>query len=164
MAANTTKKITYPLLLTNQIELFNTKTFRGNQWMGLELNLLSFIPLIFSKQNTFSSEAALKYFLVQAIGSAVLLARASTLLIATDTSKIIILCALLLKIGAAPLHFWLPPIIQGISSIVNYTLSPRTLTIITRAFIISAILGEIGGLNQTLLRKIIAYSSIRHIG
>nr|UPO69332.1 NADH dehydrogenase subunit 2 [Macrobrachium rosenbergii] len=149
-------------------------------WVGLELNLLSFIPLIFSKQNTFSSEAALKYFLVQAMGSAVLLASASTLLIATDTSKMIILCALLLKMGAAPLHFWLPPIMQGISwpqciilmtvqkvapmAMVTYTLSPSTLTTITGASIMSAILGGIGGLNQTLLRKIMAYSSISHMG
>nr|YP_002650705.1 NADH dehydrogenase subunit 2 [Macrobrachium lanchesteri]ACN65745.1 NADH dehydrogenase subunit 2 [Macrobrachium lanchesteri] len=149
-------------------------------WVGLELNLLSFIPLIFSKQNTFSSEAALKYFLIQAMGSAVLLASASTLLIMTFTSKMIILCALLLKMGAAPLHFWLPPIMQGISwpqciilmtiqkiapmAMITYILCPSTLTIITNASIMSAILGGIGGLNQTLLRKIMAYSSISHMG
>ncbi|YP_004221782.1 NADH dehydrogenase subunit 2 (mitochondrion) [Macrobrachium nipponense] len=149
-------------------------------WIGLELNLLSFIPLIFSKQNTFSSEAALKYFLVQAMGSAVLLAAASTLLIMTNSSKVIILSALLLKMGAAPLHFWLPPIMQGISwsrciilmtiqkiapmAMVTYTLSPSTLLIISSSSMISAILGGLGGLNQTMMRKIMAYSSISHMG
>nr|WEW73465.1 NADH dehydrogenase subunit 2 [Macrobrachium sp.] len=149
-------------------------------WIGLELNLLSFIPLIFSKQNTFSSEAALKYFLVQAMGSAVLLIAAATLLIMTEASKVIIVCALLLKMGAAPLHFWLPPIMQGISwsrciilmtiqkiapmAMITYTLSPSTLLIISAASMSSAVLGGLGGLNQTLLRKIMAYSSISHMG
>nr|YP_009159464.1 NADH dehydrogenase subunit 2 [Macrobrachium bullatum]AKQ09509.1 NADH dehydrogenase subunit 2 [Macrobrachium bullatum] len=149
-------------------------------WIGLELNLLSFIPLIFSKQNTFSSEAALKYFLVQAMGSAILLTAASTLLISTNASKIIIMCALLLKMGAAPLHFWLPPTMQGISwsrciilmtiqkiapmALTTYTLSPSTLLILSTASMMSAIIGGVGGLNQTLLRKIMAYSSISHMG
>jgi len=69
------------------------------------LNLLSFIPLISSKTNTYSSEAALKYFLVQALGSCIILARAPSSLLSQDLPKILIVASLLLKIGAAPLHF-----------------------------------------------------------
>jgi len=83
-------------------------------WLGLELNLLSFIPLISSKSNLYSSEAALKYFLIQALGSALILAAAPGFLLNLIEPQVIILSALLLKIGAAPVHFWFPSVIQGI--------------------------------------------------
>jgi len=41
--------------------------------MGLEINLLSFIPLSIKSNNLFSSEASLKYFLTQALASRTLL-------------------------------------------------------------------------------------------
>jgi NADH-ubiquinone oxidoreductase chain 2 len=41
--------------------------------LGLEINLLSFIPLISNINNQFATEAALKYFLTQALASAILL-------------------------------------------------------------------------------------------
>lgn len=149
-------------------------------WLGLELNLLSFIPFIFSEKNSYSSERALKYFLIQAIGSAVILIRATTLILNQAFPEKLILLSLLLKIGAAPLHFWLPAIIQGLSwggclvlitlqkiapiGILLYTLSSSASGLWVGASILSAVLGGLGGLNQTLLRKILAYSSIRHIG
>nr|YP_009917630.1 NADH dehydrogenase subunit 2 [Palaemon serratus]QLM01503.1 NADH dehydrogenase subunit 2 [Palaemon serratus] len=148
-------------------------------WLGLELNLLSFIPLITSKQNTFSSEAALKYFLIQALGSATLLASVSMLFLFKMTPSILILCSLTLKMGAAPLHFWLPTIMQGMSwqnclilmtlqkvapiVLTSYTLSPQTSFLVMSISMLSALLGGIGGLNQTLLRKLMAYSSVNHM-
>nr|YP_009915391.1 NADH dehydrogenase subunit 2 [Palaemon adspersus]QLM01580.1 NADH dehydrogenase subunit 2 [Palaemon adspersus] len=148
-------------------------------WLGLELNLLSFIPLITSKRNTFSSEAALKYFLVQTLGSATLLASVSMLFLFKTSPNILILCSLTLKMGAAPLHFWLPTIMQGMSwqnclilmtvqkvapiVLTSYILSPQTSFIVMMISMLSALLGGIGGLNQTLLRKLMAYSSINHM-
>ena len=149
------------------------------RWIGLELNILSFIPLILSNRNSLSYEAGLKYFLIQALRSAVMLTRATLSLLIPTLPKIIILIALLLKIGAAPMHFWLPPIIQGLSwtqciiiitlqkiapmALISYTICEDSRTVIIISSILSAIAGGLGGLNQTLLRKIIAYSSINHI-
>ena len=148
-------------------------------WLGLELNLLSFIPIISYKSNLYSSEAALKYFLVQALGSAIILARAPGFLLFNFSPDITITSALLLKIGAAPVHFWFPPVIQGIGWIqcailitiqkiapilmLSYLIRETTITLIFVASILSGLVGGLGGLNQTLIRKIIAYSSINHI-
>nr|QLM01504.1 NADH dehydrogenase subunit 2 [Palaemon elegans] len=148
-------------------------------WLGLELNLLSFIPLVALKQNTFSSEAALKYFLIQALGSATLLGSVTMLFMLEMSPKILIFCSLILKMGAAPLHFWLPTIMQGMSwqsclilmtiqkvapiILVSYLVSPQISSLITATSVLSAIMGGIGGLNQTLLRKLMAYSSINHM-
>nr|YP_009406927.1 NADH dehydrogenase subunit 2 [Typhlatya pearsei]ASA39450.1 NADH dehydrogenase subunit 2 [Typhlatya pearsei] len=148
-------------------------------WMGLELNLLSFIPILTSSSNRYSAESALKYFLIQALGSASLLAACPMSLIFPHLSVFIIFTALLLKLGAAPLHFWFPPVMQGISwiqSLVLMTIQKITpiammstlisnfsTSIIMFSSIISSLVGALGGLNQTLTRKIISYSSINHM-
>jgi len=85
--------------------------------------------------------------------------------------------ALMLKIGAAPLHFWFPSVMEGLSWIrcsiimtwqkitptilLSFVVEINTLTIIFIS--LSALIGAIGGLNQTRLKKIIAFSSISHI-
>lgn len=89
----------------------------------------------------------------------------------------IIYIALILKIGAAPFHFWFPNVIEGISWINNLILITwqkiAPILIISYSiffnffffFIISSVLiGAIGGLNQISIRKLIAFSSINHIG
>ena len=101
-----------------------------------------------------------------------------TYLLNTNTYiSIIIISCFLLKIGAAPFHFWFPNIIEGLSWINSFILitwqkiAPFMLasylinnTIIIICAILSTIVGALGGLNQTLLRKLIAYSSINHLG
>lgn len=91
-------------------------------------------------------------------------------------SKILILSSLLIKIGRAPFHFWFPNVIQGLSWINSLILitwqkiAPFLLTsyvlhkpTIICCALLSAIFGAIGGLNQTSLFKLIAYSSINHL-
>lgn len=148
----------------------------------MELNLLSFVPLIASTSNIYSSEGALKYFLIQALGSALILAAAPGLILTKYMRLIPVILALLIKIGAAPFHFWFPAVIQGIQwnqaliLITVQKLAPLLLlshTTIKNSFIcsyiivfssiLSALVGRVGGLNQTLLRKIITYSSINHL-
>jgi len=147
-------------------------------WMGLELNLLSFIPLIFMKNNQYSSEAALKYFLIQALGSTVLLISAVIIILKIQSFSAPLSAALLLKAGSAPFHFWFPPTLEGIMwpqaltlmtvqkitpiSLLSYYISEQA-TLISAAAIISAVVGALGGLNQTLLRKLLGYSSINHM-
>jgi len=122
----------------------------------------------------------LKYFLIQAIRSAVILTGVFLSLFSDLLSDLRIFVALLLKAGGAPLHFWLPPVIRGISLhnclilitlqkiapiiIIFHTLNtPLTFYALYLASILSAITGGIGGLNQTSIRKLIAFSSINHI-
>jgi len=148
-------------------------------WVGLELNLLSFIPLISAKGNQYSSEAALKYFLIQALGSSLIILSASFILVVVGPAQSLIIIALLLKSGAAPFHFWFPSVMEGLQwpsaiilitiqkvapiSLLSYLTLNNVLPLFWAAIIFSALAGAIGGLNQTLLRKIIAYSSINHI-
>lgn len=156
-------------------------------WIGLEINLLSFIPLIINYNNLMASEASLKYFLTQALASTILLFSVILIIFSININwyfqefiliyPIIINSCLLLKIGAAPFHFWFPGVIEGLNWTNNFILitwqkiAPLILIsyfIIPNLFIIiiffSILIGSLGGLNQTRLRKIIAFSSINHLG
>lgn len=87
-----------------------------------------------------------------------------------------IISSLILKRGIAPFHFWFPNVIEGLNWINSFIIltwqkiAPLiliSLLIVNYLFIpiiLSIIVGSIGGLNQTSLRKIIAYSSINHLG
>ncbi|BCX71401.1 NADH dehydrogenase subunit 2 (mitochondrion) [Penaeus japonicus] len=177
------------LLSSSQILFFSTlslgtllsisSTSWFGAWIGLELNLLSFIPLISSKNNQYSSEAALKYFLIQALGSSVIIMSASFMMSSNNLATLLLTVALLLKSGAAPFHFWFPSVMEGLQwpqviilmtiqkvaplSLLSYLVSDHILPVIPAAIIMSALVGAIGGVNQTFLRKIVAYSSINHM-
>lgn len=150
-------------------------------WIGLEINLLSFVPLINKRGTPYETESAIKYFLVQAIASilfliAILIGELIDFSINTY-SPYLISRALLIKIGAAPFHFWFPGVMEGISWIncfilitwqkiapfilISYKLINNILIIV---IFISTLIGSVGGLNQNSTRKIIAYSSIGHLG
>nr|WDE73801.1 NADH dehydrogenase subunit 2 [Stenopelmatus sp.] len=155
-------------------------------WMGLEINLLSFIPLMTNSKNILSTEASLKYFLIQALASITLLFTVILMHLSYDMSimmshemfMILISSSLLLKMGAAPFHFWFPGTMEGLNwmnclilmtwqKIAPLVLLSYTISInIFSAFIIisSVVMGSLGGLNQTSLRKLMAYSSINHLG
>nr|YP_010865929.1 NADH dehydrogenase subunit 2 [Furcatopanorpa longihypovalva]WGT92136.1 NADH dehydrogenase subunit 2 [Furcatopanorpa longihypovalva]WGT92149.1 NADH dehydrogenase subunit 2 [Furcatopanorpa longihypovalva]WGT92162.1 NADH dehydrogenase subunit 2 [Furcatopanorpa longihypovalva] len=156
-------------------------------WMGLEINLLSFIPLMINSKNLMSTEASLKYFLTQALASSILLF--SVILLTLNNYftfffpesnliiNLMINSTLLLKMGAAPFHFWFPSIMEGLSwfnafilmtwqkiaplILISYCMVNDFLIVI---IISSVIIGSLGGLNQISLRKLMAYSSINHIG
>nr|QUT08453.1 NADH dehydrogenase subunit 2 [Trachypenaeus curvirostris] len=164
------------LILGTILSISSTSWF--GVWVGLELNLLSFIPMISLKNNQYSSEAALKYFLIQALGSSIIILSASLMLIKSSSANLLLTIALLLKAGAAPFHFWFPSVMEGLQwpqaiilmtiqkvaplSLLSY-LDNTTQPIIFSAIILSALIGAVGGINQTLLRKIMAYSSINHM-
>nr|YP_010895067.1 NADH dehydrogenase subunit 2 [Cyphipelta rufocyanea]WJW73593.1 NADH dehydrogenase subunit 2 [Cyphipelta rufocyanea] len=154
-------------------------------WMGLEINLLSFIPLM-SDNNLMSNEASLKYFLIQALASSILLF--STILFMYQNNFIsqnsfnyyinmMILSALLIKSGAAPFHFWFPNVMEGLNwmnALILMTwqkISPLMLisyliikSMMFWCILLSIIIGSLGGLNQTSLRKLMTFSSINHLG
>nr|YP_010414775.1 NADH dehydrogenase subunit 2 [Mythimna unipuncta]YP_010627122.1 NADH dehydrogenase subunit 2 [Targalla apicifascia]URT60129.1 NADH dehydrogenase subunit 2 [Mythimna unipuncta]WBK26813.1 NADH dehydrogenase subunit 2 [Targalla apicifascia] len=152
-------------------------------WIGLEINLLSFIPLISNSNNLLSTEASLKYFLTQSIASINFL---FTILIKMIFMKnfemnnfisIMMNSSMLMKMGSTPFHFWFPNIIEGLSwfnsfilmtwqkitplIILSYYLNKNFIIII---ILMNIIIGAIGGLNQTSLRKLMAFSSINNLG
>nr|YP_009926446.1 NADH dehydrogenase subunit 2 [Saron marmoratus]QNH68789.1 NADH dehydrogenase subunit 2 [Saron marmoratus] len=183
----TLSKMTFLSTLMLGVIIATSSTSWFTAWMGLELNLLSFLPLITSKTNMYTSEAALKYFLVQALGSAIIVSTTPITMVAqnlTHTPDIMITSALLMKMGAAPFHFWFPSVMQGISwplciilmtiqkiapimllsHIIINSYSSLIQIIIMTSSLLSGIIGGFSGLNQTLMRTIMAYSSINHMG
>nr|YP_010175341.1 NADH dehydrogenase subunit 2 [Torleya mikhaili]QSL98485.1 NADH dehydrogenase subunit 2 [Torleya mikhaili] len=155
-------------------------------WVGLEVNLLSFIPLL-SNKNMLATEAALKYFLTQAMASIFLFTSIILYLayfklfifeIPSFPVSLLFCTALLVKLGAAPLHFWFPGVMEGSSWMNNIILMTwqKLAPVILISYVfsmslfsyiiicLSIMVGAVGGLNQTSLRKIMAYSSINHLG
>nr|YP_002916041.1 NADH dehydrogenase subunit 2 [Eriogyna pyretorum]ACN21999.1 NADH dehydrogenase subunit 2 [Eriogyna pyretorum] len=152
-------------------------------WIGLEINLLSFIPLISSPFNLLASEASLKYFLTQSIASInflfiILLKMTLFKNFSMDNMiSIMINSSLLMKMGSAPFHFWFPSIVEGLSWMNNFILmtwqkiTPMILlsyyfnkNFLYLMIIFNIMIGAIGGLNQTSLRKLMAFSSINNLG
>nr|AWH62910.1 NADH dehydrogenase subunit 2 [Hydrotaea leucostoma] len=150
-------------------------------WMGLEINLLAFIPLM-SDNKLMSTEASLKYFLTQALASSVFLFAVILFLLNSNKlnsnyfMEMILFSSLLLKSGSAPFHFWFPNVMEGLSwtnSLILMTwqkIAPLMLIsyiifkpLMILSIILSSIIGALGGLNQTSLRKLMAYSSINHL-
>lgn len=150
--------------------------------MGLEINLIAFISLILNNKKILSIESSLIYFLTQAIASSILLYAIIFYIINFNINFFIfnnlnnlIIIALIIKIGAAPTHFWIPLVIEGLSWINNYLLitwqkiAPIILLIYCANkdlfiifILISTIIGSIIGFNQTSIKKVIAYSSINY--
>uniref|UniRef100_Q644Y3 NADH-ubiquinone oxidoreductase chain 2 n=1 Tax=Ambystoma laterale TaxID=8298 RepID=Q644Y3_AMBLA len=159
-------------------------------WMGLELNTLAIIPLMTKTHHPRATEAATKYFLMQALASAMILFSSTMNAwfmgeweitnMSHPISTTILTIGLAMKLGIAPFHLWLPDVLQGLSLLTCLILStwqkiaPMILMIQihlqlnTNLLIIMAIMsttiGGWGGLNQTHIRKIMAYSSIAHLG
>nr|YP_010271991.1 NADH dehydrogenase subunit 2 [Platycephalus cultellatus]UEX92606.1 NADH dehydrogenase subunit 2 [Platycephalus cultellatus]UKB88254.1 NADH dehydrogenase subunit 2 [Platycephalus cultellatus]WRI15781.1 NADH dehydrogenase subunit 2 [Platycephalus cultellatus] len=170
-----------------------TLTFASSHWfmawMGLEISTLAILPLMAQHRYPRAIEATTKYFLVQATGAATLLFAASTnawLMGQWDIKQldhplpiILLTLALGLKMGLAPTHLWLPEVMQGLDLTTGLILSTwqklAPFALLTQVChldsdllvligLSSTILGGWGGLNQTQLRKVLAYSSIAHLG
>lgn len=151
-------------------------------WIAIEINILRFIPIIINSKTNQETEASIKYFIAQALGSRIILI---TSLSQWTTSSVyrthlILISAIILKLGIAPFHFWFPPVITSLSWITSIVLAtwqklaPLTILsfiiyeVTTQSILliaaINTLIGGIIGINQSHLRTIIAYSSITHIG
>nr|AAS91418.1 NADH dehydrogenase subunit 2 [Choeroniscus minor] len=159
-------------------------------WIGFEMNMLAIIPMLMKNHHPRSTEAATKYFLTQATASMLLMLAAVINLLYSgqwtitnminSTALIILTLALSMKLGLSPFHFWVPEVTQGIPlssglllltwqklaplSILYSTSSNIHPDLLLTMSILSVMIGGWGGLNQTQLRKIMAYSSIAHMG
>nr|AFV31595.1 NADH dehydrogenase subunit 2 [Agelaius phoeniceus]AFV31596.1 NADH dehydrogenase subunit 2 [Agelaius phoeniceus]AFV31597.1 NADH dehydrogenase subunit 2 [Agelaius phoeniceus] len=182
------------LIFAASLLLGTTITISSNHWImawtGLEINTLAVLPLISKSHHPRAIEAATKYFLTQAAASALVLFASMTnawhtgqwdiTQLTHPTSCLILTSAIAMKLGLAPFHFWFPEVLQGSPLTTGLLLStimklpPITLlymtspslnpTLLTILAILSAALGGWMGLNQTQIRKILAFSSISHLG
>uniref|UniRef100_E7CBT2 NADH-ubiquinone oxidoreductase chain 2 n=1 Tax=Modulatrix stictigula TaxID=254559 RepID=E7CBT2_9PASS len=182
------------LIFTSSLLLGTTITISSNHWAmawaGLEINTLAILPLISKSHHPRAIEAATKYFLVQATASTLLLFSSMTnawftgqwdiTQLTHPVSCLILTSAIAMKLGLAPFHFWFPEVLQGSPLTTGLLLAtvmkfpPMTLLfmsspslnphLLTSMAILSAALGGWVGLNQTQVRKILAFSSISHLG
>ena len=143
-------------------------------WIGMEINLMGFLVFILNKYN---NENTFKYFITQSLGSVLLISSSLFLENNFNLFTSIALLSLMLKLGAAPLHYWLQLVVESFNRfqcLVILTwqkLAPLFIVVclpqnfINWLFIISSIIvGVLGSLNEIRLFTLLTYSSIRHTG
>nr|AIR93823.1 NADH dehydrogenase subunit 2 [Sarcocheilichthys nigripinnis] len=182
------------MILLSSLGLGTTLTFASSHWllawMGLEINTLAIVPLMAQHHHPRAVEATTKYFLTQATAAAMIMFASTTNAwisgewdmtnMSNPIATTMLIAALALKIGLAPMHYWMPEVLQGLDLLTGLILStwqklaPLAIIIqiapaidpllLTALGLTSTLVGGWGGLNQTQLRKILAYSSIAHMG
>nr|YP_010146839.1 NADH dehydrogenase subunit 2 [Yininemertes pratensis]QQP01068.1 NADH dehydrogenase subunit 2 [Yininemertes pratensis] len=157
-------------------------------WLGLEINLLGFIPLMVQSGGSQSVECAIKYFVVQALGSGFLLlgglgfGSSFCLWFLSDGGSVVsvfLLFGLVLKLGVAPFHWWVPSVMGGLSwfgcgALLTWQKLAPFFVVLGLSFpfcflflvfgCFSAVVGGLMGVGQVQLRLLMAYSSISHWG
>ena len=203
-------KIEYPILILSSV-LGMMIMISSNDlivfYMGLELQSLAlYVLATFNRDQLRSSEAGLKYFVLSALSSGLLLYGCSLIygftgstnfnIIANQLNSneyaitfgiVFILVGLAFKISAVPFHMWAPDVYEGSPTSVTlfFTMVPKiaALTVFIRFLyvpflnlidqwqmiliflsIASMIFGAIAAIGQTNLKRLIAYSSIGHVG
>jgi NADH-ubiquinone oxidoreductase chain 2 len=146
-------------------------------WIGIELNTLTFIPLILVLKTGREGESAVKYFLSQTVASVVFLVGILGLKFYSVFS-LVVLIALFIKMGVAPFHSWVLSVGENIDWLCLYFIltlqkvNPLVLLICSSwvwdflfiGIIFSSSLGALLGLSQRSLRKLLIFSSINHLG
>ena len=203
-------KIEYPILILSSV-LGMMVMISSNDLMvfyiGLELQSLAlYVLATFNRDQLKSSEAGLKYFVLSALSSGLLLYGCSLIygfsgstnfdLISNQLNStnyvltfgiVFILVGLAFKISAVPFHMWAPDVYEGSPTSVTlfFTMVPKiaALTVFIRFLyvpflnlidqwqmiiiflsIASMLFGAVAAIGQTNIKRLIAYSSIGHIG
>lgn len=178
-------------------------------YLGLELLALSSYGLVgFDRDNPVASEAAMKYFVLGAIASGLLLYGMSMMYGATGSLQfdeiyaaasqtasptmfllgvVFVLAGIAFKFGAAPFHMWLPDVYQGAPTAVTaFISSAPKLAVFAMAYrllesaagvasaewiplvaglaVLSLLLGNLMALVQSNFKRLLAYSTISHVG
>jgi len=176
-------------------------------YLGLELQSLSlYILATIDRDNLRSSESGIKYFVLSALSSGLLLYGCSLLYGFTGSTNfdvianqltssnigavfamVFILVGLSFKISAVPFHMWTPDVYEGSPTSVTsfFSVAPKVVglavlirfmqipfeniliewqTIIIFISVASMILGAVAAIGQTNIKRLMAYSSIGHIG
>ena len=203
-------KIEYPILILSSV-LGMMIMISSNDlivfYMGLELQSLAlYVLATFNRDQIKSSEAGLKYFVLSALSSGLLLYGCSLIYGFTGSTNfnvianqlnsneyaltfgiVFILVGLAFKISAVPFHMWAPDVYEGSPTSVTlfFTMVPKiaALTVFIRFLyvpflnlidqwqmilvflsIASMVFGAVAAIGQKNIKRLIAYSSIGHIG
>tara|TARA_B100001121_G_scaffold211729_1_gene185451 strand:- start:3597 stop:5012 length:1416 start_codon:yes stop_codon:yes gene_type:complete len=203
-------KIEYPILILSSI-LGMMIMISSNDlivfYLGLELQSLALYVLAsFNRDNILSSESGLKYFVLSALSSGLLLYGCSLVYGFTGSTNFIqisnassnieygvifglvfIIVGLAFKISAVPFHMWAPDVYQGsptsvtlffaalpkaaaLTVFIRFLYTPfgnlvdQWQTIIVFISVASMIFGAVAAIGQSNLKRLIAYSSIGHMG
>nr|YP_009500740.1 NADH dehydrogenase subunit 2 [Paracarsidara gigantea]AWU48999.1 NADH dehydrogenase subunit 2 [Paracarsidara gigantea] len=151
-----------------------------NIWIGLEINLMMFMLILNKKKSMMMSESMMKYFLIQATGSLMFLTSLSMNMIYYNEWPMIKVMippiALMLKMGLAPIHMWMPEVVKNfnMNSLLLFLtvqkINPLLIlysswyNIIFLSAIMNIMIGSLGGINEPLLNKMLVYSSITNSG
>ncbi|MBN8501840.1 MAG: NADH-quinone oxidoreductase subunit NuoN [Sphingomonadales bacterium] len=177
-------------------------------YVGLELNsLAAYVLAAFLKADDRSAEAGLKYFVLGALASGILLFGMSLLYGFTGTITFagisaamnsgmstgalfgltFVLAGLAFKVSAVPFHMWTPDVYEGAPTPVTtfFASAPKvaalalTMRVVTEAFgsqsaawqqivvfaaLASVVVGALGAIGQTNIKRLLAYSSINNVG
>jgi NADH-quinone oxidoreductase subunit N len=177
-------------------------------YLGVELLSLSLYALVaFDRESGIAAEAAIKYFVLGAIASGILLYGMSMLYGLTGTldldklSAVIrrgpdaalligiafIVAAIAFKFGAVPFHMWVPDVYEGaptsvtlyiaaVSTLGSFALILRLLAhglagapqiwtqMLNTVAVLSLLVGNLGAIAQTNLKRMLAYSAIANAG
>nr|AWX90563.1 NADH dehydrogenase subunit 2 [Octopus variabilis] len=156
-------------------------------WMGLELNLMGILPMMNIKSKNSEIESSMKYFIIQSMSSSLFIMSSIIMYLSSMSMysmfnhsffSSIMMLALLIKLGSAPFHFWLPSMCTQMSWMTLFfiltwqKLAPLFMLsfinfnymIIIMSATFSSILGSIQAINQSSLQLIMVYSSISHLG
>nr|YP_010835885.1 NADH dehydrogenase subunit 2 [Carinata dushanensis]WGC89404.1 NADH dehydrogenase subunit 2 [Carinata dushanensis] len=144
-------------------------------WIGLEISLLCFIPIM-AGGGLLSSESSIKYFIIQSLSSLLLMLGLMIMVMEFGNLGTLIICtSLLIKLGIAPFHLWVLSVVEGLTNfclfIMLFLMKLSPLFIISMMnyefmFIsfITMMVGSISGLIQNSIRKLLAFSSIYNLG
>nr|UXW93581.1 NADH dehydrogenase subunit 2 [Athalia sikkimensis] len=174
--------ILYMMLFFSTILVMNSSSW-FSAWMGLEINMMSFIPLMMNNKNYLkSSNSMMMYFIVQVISSSILIMMMLNLKIIkmsfnSNLTMSIMLMSLIMKMGAAPFHWWIPKIMNNLNwlnCLILMTwqkIAPMILMIqlpnksmIYMSAILSSFSGSMMAMNQTSFKIMLSFSSINHLG
>uniref|UniRef100_A0AAU8HQ28 NADH:ubiquinone reductase (H(+)-translocating) n=1 Tax=Porifera sp. TaxID=3140030 RepID=A0AAU8HQ28_9METZ len=162
-------------------------------YLAIELQtLILFILAALRRDSAYSTEAGLKYFVLGAVSSGLFLFGCALLygltgetsiqginsVLIADVGKILITISLLFKLSAAPFHMWAPDVYEGAPTTTTALLAtipkvgvfsilvqigPVT-NVVLVCGVLSIVYGAIGALNQTKIKRLLAYSGIGHMG
>nr|YP_010275980.1 NADH dehydrogenase subunit 2 [Tuberolachnus salignus]UGY86215.1 NADH dehydrogenase subunit 2 [Tuberolachnus salignus] len=168
-------KMTFLMMLIFSTLLTISSSNWITMWMGLELNLFAIIPILNFNLSIYSSESMMKYFLIQAFASILLLIMLiNKSMFFMINSNFLLILPLLIKLSLMPFHLWLPSMIEGLnwmSCLIMFTwqkISPMIMISYLNMnknflFLITLIMiNSILGMNQNSIRKILAFSSINN--
>nr|YP_010373760.1 NADH dehydrogenase subunit 2 [Ninus insignis]UPI55261.1 NADH dehydrogenase subunit 2 [Ninus insignis] len=171
------------MMMISTLITINSQNWLG-MWMGMEMNLMFFIPVMSKMKNKKSSQAMMIYFLAQSMGSIILLfsilINSFIMISPVMMNKLIemmLIISLLIKLGVAPFHNWFLEVLYNMNWKEAFLLmtwqkvAPLFIlsNIIMNNFIyiiimLTTLIGAIGGINYSSIMKIMGYSSINHMG